>query len=162
MAKILIYSEAVHTGKTTRLAQYFEHQTDVFGFLNPDIQGIRHLLNLHTKELMRLDLPEDTDLPFIEVGKYRLSAPALEAARNILTQMNSVSKSYFVIDEIGKIEMENRGMEPELSACIIQFKQRIDDATLIVVIRDYLLDVAIKKYALEGAEVVGHTYFENV
>jgi hypothetical protein len=42
------------------------------------------------------------------------------------------------------------------------FKQRTDESTLIVVIRDYLLDRAIKKYALEGVEVVGHTYFENV
>lgn len=161
MARIIVYSEAVHTGKTTRLGQYAKDRNQVYGFLNPDINGVRHLLHLSTQTLMPLDLPEDTALPFIPVGKYRLSEAALNAARGWLAEMPDLPHSLFIVDEVGKLEMENRGLEPELGDCIARFKNRKDGATLILVIRDYLLEAAVKKYDLKDAMIVGHSYFDH-
>jgi nucleoside-triphosphatase len=161
MAKIIIYSAPIHSGKTSRLKSWLKSKNKLFGFLTPDEDGLRKILNLATQELVPWQVEEKNNEATIEVGKYLFLASGFEIAQQILKDFNPQKEGLFVIDEIGKLELKGQGLEPALSDCIANFIQRPDESTMIVIVRDYLLEEVMHRYGLENANIVGHTYFEN-
>jgi nucleoside-triphosphatase THEP1 len=161
MAKMIIYSEAIHTGKTSRLLEWLKRQENTFGFLTPDVNGLREIFNLATHEQHKWQVKEANDHDVIEVGKYCFLASGFELAQQLLNAFVNQKEGLFIIDEIGKLELKGKGLEPALSQCITNFKQRKDESTLILIVRDYLLEEVIVNYELEKASIIGHTYFEN-
>lgn len=161
MAEIIIYRAPIHSGKTSRLKEWVKKYKDVFGFLTPDDDDLRIILNLATKEKYLWQVRSISQEAVIEVGKFLFLESGFDQAQQILASFYKQKEGYFVIDEIGKLELKNQGLEPELMQCIDSFRMRNDASTLILIVRDYLLDEVIEKYKLEKAIVVGHDYFEN-
>jgi len=61
-------------------------------------------------------------------------------------------KSFFIVDEIGKLELKDQGLEPELYKLL--HSQSLVNTILILVVRDYLLEAVIRKYGLNTAELI--------
>jgi nucleoside-triphosphatase THEP1 len=165
--KILIYSEAVHSGKTSRLKKWAEAHRFSEGFLCPDLDGRRMLMKLpegafYPYQMQGHDMGDRQDV--VAVGKYFFRADAFALSRQwILAMKNRCKQSrvgeYWVIDEAGKLELKNQGLEPALGELLEEAKNN-GAGNLILVVRDFLTQDMIAKYGLGEAEVIQHAFFE--
>lgn len=152
--EIIILTGPVHTGKSTALQQWAKHRQAtgklVRGLLNPDIEGRKKFIDAASGETFSMEAqPGEASL---EVGKYRFSAAAFERARLVISRESLLPADFFVLDEIGKLELADQGLEPAVS----DFLSNVDDLcpTVILVIRDFLVDDAIRKYGLQKSTVI--------
>jgi nucleoside-triphosphatase THEP1 len=149
---IFIFSRPIRTGKTTELMDWITGKDKVGGFLTPDTDGIRMLYDIKAKKYYDMQLPEGSKEESISVGKFLFSKKAFEHAKHLLSD---TSADWVIIDEAGKLEIEqDTGLEPELSDAIDFFKKSNSAGKLILVIRDTLIEKAIKKYDLGRVEIV--------
>ena len=140
MAGLEIISGPVHTGKTTRLAARLAANPPAYcGILAPvDASGKRYLVNLITNEYRLLDAA-DGDTDFLEVGRFRFKAEVFEWGQHILQQHHlEYPFRTIVIDEIGKLELNNQGLAPSCWA-VMQARVR-HQLDVIAVCRESLLE----------------------
>lgn len=151
---IYILSKAIQTGKTTELLQWCHTQNEVAGILTPDVNGSRKLYDIGLKQYFDFETKEAlTTDDITAIGKFNFYTSVFEQAQHIMG--NSTQSKYLVIDEIGRLELnEQRGLEPTLSKVIAQYVNRSVTGTLVLVIRDYLLDNCIEKYQLQEAQII--------
>ncbi len=155
-SNITIVTAPVHYGKTSILLNWIKTKEGVGGILTPDINGQRKLLRLRDGQLFAFQVTkEDNHLPeeCIIVGKYLFSKEAFQRAKLILKEDFNAKLPYILVDELGKLEMADKGLEPIISELIQRIKEE-EQIKLIIVIRDYLLEDAIKKFNLEDASVI--------
>lgn len=161
-SEIIILSGPVHTGKSTALHRWVQHQKThenkvICGLLNPEIDGAKRFIDIRNGQFFKMDSTGNEDS--ISIGKYRFSASAFQRARNVLLTSAQVKSDILIIDEIGKLELKNEGLEPAVSSVL----KRADGQsfkTLILVIRDWLLEEAVLNYGLKNYKLVNKDYFE--
>jgi nucleoside-triphosphatase THEP1 len=157
---IYILCDAIHSGKSTLLLQFCKKYKSVAGFIGIDINALRYLINLEmgmTYPFQKLKSDSEQD---VIIGKYIFDVFGFNKAKTILQTMHLCKKEIIIIDEIGKLELDGIGLEPTLS----EFMKQIDlynDKTIILVIRDYLLEQCIAKYNLQYATVLNLQTFKT-
>lgn len=157
---IFILSAPIRSGKTTALMEFWEGSSTSFdGFITPDIDESRKLILLDTDEELPFELVEADGKNTITIGKFSLSKSTFDLAKNKLQQLHKTPANLIIIDELGKLEMDGKGFEPELGDFIQNFKGGSSNKTLIIVIRNTLLAAAIEKYKLEDAAVLSLDLF---
>jgi nucleoside-triphosphatase THEP1 len=147
---IIIYTGPVHSGKTSALQQWCSNRKDVGGILMPDINGKRKFLSIQTKELFdaECNLSEETDQPLISIGSYHFYKTAFGKANDILVN-TSPQLNYIIIDEIGKLELQQKGLFEGTAYLLNNYSQN-----LILVVRDSLIDDVIKTFHLTNYAVI--------
>ena len=146
----------MQTGKTSILLKWLENNNDVAGILTPDVDGLRKLMNIATGVYYDLQLKSESGL---KIGRFVFDEKIFEIAKNILVESLESDKEWIVIDEIGKLELyQNKGLEPTVNSIINQFQSNITQKKLLLVIRDYLLDDAVKHYKLHDAKMLHKTF----
>jgi len=153
MNRVIVITGPVQSGKTTLLMRIFKDRQDVYGFLCPDLEGQRYFFDLGTKQWMEFEVkgtPDFTDT--FTVGKYSFRSEVFSLAKHMIDQAFIHSGSFFIIDEIGKLELKGQGLEPELSKML--HERAPFNKTLILVVRDYLLDEAIIRYNLYDINII--------
>ena len=148
--KIWLLSGPIHSGKTSALIEFAQQHSRPGGFLCPDIDGKRHLLNLHSHQLHPFQIDTPISEQDICIGKYVFSSNTFQIAHTILNSAADQQCSYFIIDEIGKLELDKKGLEPALSKALSVLK----NTRLILVVRDYLLKDVIAHYKLDNADII--------
>jgi nucleoside-triphosphatase THEP1 len=157
---IFILSAPIQSGKTTALMEFWESGVTSFdGFITPEIDESRKLIFLDTDEELPFELEGGNHLDSIEIGRFKFSKSTFEAAKQKLKSLHKTSANLIIIDELGRLEMEGRGFEPELGEFIEKFKLESNNKLLIIVIRNTLLAAAIEKYGLEEASVLSLNLF---
>jgi nucleoside-triphosphatase THEP1 len=156
--KIYIVSESTHKCKTTMLWQWVSKQHNIGGFITPDVNNKRMLVNLASGETHELQI--SPDIPGIAIGRFNFSNEAFKTAQQWITDCISNKYSWFIIDEVGRLELdEARGLEPALSHLINYFKANAHPTRIILVIRNYLLNKALKHYQITHFEILDRTFF---
>jgi molybdenum cofactor guanylyltransferase len=153
--KIFLLIGKVRTGKTTRLAKWIEDNTtftSFSGILSPVINGKKFLKNLETGELLPLETAVEPDI--IKTGSYSLSKKTLEYGKEILQKCLSDNKEWIIIDEFGKLENEDQGLNPSISRLLASNIS----ANLLIVIRESLMDNFLAKYKLKNHDVEEFNY----
>lgn len=157
--KIFILTGEVHCGKSRTLGRFLTDKKSegkvICGLLNPSIDSEKWFINLSSEDVFSAEKMTDSDAP-IKIGKYSFSANAFERAKEIIFYNSTEPCDYFVIDELGKLEMEHQGLEPSIS----EFLSRLPDTkvkNLIIVVRDFLVDDAKAKFELNSATVIQQT-----
>lgn len=122
----------------------------------PVIEGQRHFLNPYIDvEVLAEAAPEVVNPDILhEIGEYRFSTKAFRIARSWLRIKPPLNADYFIIDEIGPLELRGEGLEPELSEVIQTALSGKLDQRLVLVIRESILADAIKHYRLDGSQIV--------
>lgn len=150
---IYILSEGMQKGKTMALRLWSENRIDVGGFLTPDKDNKRILLNIHSCVESPFEMDPNDDHEFcVHIGKFVLDTDAfIEISEEVLEQSFDPDFSYIVIDEIGKLELQDKGFHP-----LMDHLSKRDDLTadLIIIVRDTLLDDVIKKYEFKDYKVI--------
>lgn len=146
---IYLLSEEIQTGKTTSIQLCTENRYDIGGFLSPDKNGIRYLMNLESKK----EIPYEIDIteyegPIEVIGKYAISKAAFDqAAIWVKEHLQSTNTKFIVIDEIGKLELEGKGF-----ASILEYaKENVGNKHLIIVVRNSHHKAIVEKFGLENA-----------
>lgn len=150
---IYILSEGKQKGKTTALRLWSENRTDIGGFLTPDKDNKRVLLNIHSCVVSPFELDPNDDHEFcVHIGKFVLDKEAfIEISEEVLEQSYDPEFNYIIIDEIGKLELKDEGFH-----LLFENLTKRDDlkADIIVIIRDTLLEEVIEKYKLKNYKVI--------
>lgn len=153
-SRIYILSAPIQTGKTTSLRHWLKTQNNVLGILTPDIADKRMIFDISNKHCFPLECTAD-EKEAIKIGRFSFAANAFEQARQILQNACAAQPNWLVVDEIGKLELEqNIGLAPDITQIIKYYQKHDDKGKLLLIIRDYLLDQAIANYKLQGAVII--------
>ncbi|MBC7885485.1 MAG: hypothetical protein H7X99_08415 [Saprospiraceae bacterium] len=152
---IFILTGPVQSGKTTMLMDFMTGKGHAGGFLCPDIGGKRFYLPLNERILIPFQVDENYSGVKVAVGKFTFSASVFDKARSMLDGYQPNSNEWFILDEIGKLEVSGLGLEPSLTKFINNFKnQQADHTKLIIVVRDYLLKEVVEKYQIQDRTIL--------
>ena len=147
---IIIYTGPVHSGKTSALQQWCSNRKDVGGILMPDIDGTRMFMNIQTKEIFdaQCKFPGQTTESLVKIGRYHFYEAAFQKANDILVN-TSPELRYLIIDEIGKLELQQKGLFEGTVYLLNNYSQN-----LILVVRDSLLAEVITAFQLSNYTVI--------
>ncbi|MCB0375994.1 MAG: hypothetical protein KDD04_08770 [Sinomicrobium sp.] len=147
---IYILTGPVRTGKTTALFHWTSGRQDTDGLLCPDdSDGKRYFFQLALQQQLRLeatDLTESSDI--ITIGRFHFLKSAFTAANAYLIEAAGKECRYLVIDEIGKLELENQGLHPAAETLITQ-RQFHEKLHVILVVRDTLITEVLMHYTIK-------------
>lgn len=132
------------------------------GFVTPDIDDSRKIIFLDSDEEIPFQVEDNYKGEVIEIGKFRFSKDSFGRVKEKLKQIHLTTKHLVIIDEIGPLEMNGKGFEPELSAVIEKFKSEVTSKQLILVVRNTLLNPLIEKYNLQNANVLSLHKFTDL
>ena len=149
---IIILSEPVRSGKTTALLNWINSNDNVDGILSPDINNMRKLLFIRDLHLMEFETLKEQDI--IEVGRFKLLKKSFDNGNEYLKNIVPVASGNIIIDEIGKLELNEMGFYDGLVSCLNCIKNSEEKFNLILVVRDTLLQAVIEKFNLHDATVI--------
>lgn len=147
MKKIFIYSGEIKTGKTTRLMLWSSLQKNIDGIFQPVVEEKRFIYHIGTKTLKQLEVAESSGT--IKTGKYNFSCDVFNWAQKVLKECIYKKLDWLIIDEIGPLELNGKGLEPVASQ-IISDRDSFSGSILCVV-RDTILEKFIEHYRLRGS-----------
>jgi nucleoside-triphosphatase THEP1 len=144
---IVVYTGPVRSGKTTALRARFGGDASADGLLAPDAGGRRHVLRLATGEARPLEADAPADA--VTVGRFTFDGAVFAWARSGLLAACAAAPATVVVDEVGPLELDGRGLEPAVGAAV---RLGLAGPTRVVlVVRDTLLDRLMDRYRV-GAE----------
>jgi len=157
---IYLLSEEIQSGKTTSLQLCTENRYDIGGFLSPDKNKVRCLMNLQSKAEIpfEIDLTSYTD-PIVIIGKFAIATAAFEiGSKWIKEHLANDDVNFIVIDEVGKLEAEGKGFAEALRHAI----DHIGNKNLILVVRSNLQKEIVEKFALSEYKILTKNEIDKV
>ncbi|MBK0381573.1 hypothetical protein I5M32_01250 [Pedobacter sp. SD-b] len=159
--KIFLFSDSIQSGKTSAVLGWVKNRKNVSGILTPDIDGVRMLYDVkyHTYHPFETNVNELREVEVI--GRFVFLKSAFKKAIAIFYEALRRKTEWLIIDEIGKLELADKGLEPALSLVLENFSANSPETKIIIIVRDYLLDATIKKYGFKDAEIVNVGFFRE-
>lgn len=152
---ILILTGPTRSYKTTALMQWAAGRDDCGGVLSPDVDGLRVLHNVRTHQSIPWQKPMPEEDSMI-VGRFSFDPASFEMATGWLDEhLANPEIIHIILDEVGKLEMDNKGWGPWLHRAL----PKLQDKTLVLVVRRSLLDDIINLYGFDEVSVVDKDYF---
>ncbi len=142
--KIKIISGEVRSGKTGRLKKWLAGHPGADGIISPVIEGKRYLQRISSGEKQLLDASGSEDRAAVEgIGRHLFLKETFVWARQQL-QDSARRTQWLVVDEIGPLELQGKGLEPALSAILKE-----GSVSVIAVVRSRLLERVKERYGWE-------------
>jgi len=136
------------TGKTTRLMQWCKQQANITGIVTPVIDGKRFFYDITTEEKRMMEaVADETDVQ--AVGKYLFSSRAFMWAESMLHLAITSAPDYIVIDEIGPLELLEKGFNNILKELL-----QSDIRKIILVVRRSKVEEVIAAYHLQDVKII--------
>ncbi|MEW6507872.1 MAG: nucleoside-triphosphatase [Bacteroidota bacterium] len=145
MREILIYSGPIKCGKTTQLMKWAASQMNIDGIFQPVIEGKRFLYHISSRTLKQLETDDDNNI--FAIGNYKFLKDSFEWAKNVLRKSVKDQLDYLIIDEVGPLELDGKGLEPAITE-LLESKNNFSEKVIFVV-RKSMLEKFIKHYHLE-------------
>lgn len=121
---------------------------NVCGIFQPVIEDKRFVYHIDSRSLKALESANEANS--IVIGDYKFDLSTLEWARNCITESFNKNPDWLIIDEVGPLELEGKGLEPVITRIITDsrnFKGRI-----IFVVREKMLKKFLDHYNLDSYE----------
>lgn len=157
---IIIFSRPVHSGKTTDLLQWCKQEKNISGVLMPDIDGKRKILNLETNEIIGIECtdPDIDHEVLIPVGPYYFYRSVFEKFNSLLPEMFLRCPNWLVIDEVGKLELDEKGFYPAVKKILgpdsYWEKDKKNQTKLLLVVREGLCKAVITFFKIKQYTIV--------
>lgn len=149
--QIKILTGPVHTGKTTCMAAHCAHNKSISGILSPVINNIRHFQNIQTGETFSM-IANETETNVLQIGRYRFSANAFQRAHTIITTAVSKNCPSLIIDEIGPLELQNKGFALTLNNILQTPPAAL--TTLWLIIRDTHMQQVCSHFHITNPQII--------
>jgi nucleoside-triphosphatase THEP1 len=162
MKAINILTGPIQSGKTTRLIAWVKYHQHCAGILSPIINNQRHIYSILANDYRILEANPDNALrkDITKIGKYSFLQSTFDWAKEQLQQAMENKPRYMVLDEIGPLELNGKGLEPMVST-ILQNYERSEKHHLILVVRENLLDDVISHYNLQDLYFTDHNFLST-
>ena len=147
MKNIHILTGKIKSGKTTRLMLWASSQKNIDGILQPVIEGKRFIYHLGSKTLKQLEIADEPNA--IQIGNYKFSGTVFSWSQNVIVSCLQKDLNWLVIDEIGPLELEGKGLEPAITK-IISERDNFS-GNILCVVRDSILERFIHHYRIENS-----------
>jgi nucleoside-triphosphatase THEP1 len=147
---VYIITGPVRSGKTTFLMARLNGKKDVAGFLTPDYNGIRNLYDISTRETFGFE-KTGGDVPGEEcvgVGRFCFYREGFEKGKQILAEALIRNPSLLVIDEIGRLELNNEGFGPMVHEVLNAHQTNTFQGDVLLVVRDTLMEKVITQFGI--------------
>lgn len=149
MKNLFLLSGPVHSGKTTRLMHWASSQNNIDGIFQPVIEEKRFIYHIGSRTLKLLEVSEvKTENELITIGKYKFRKSVFEWTQNILLDCLKKKLVWLIIDEIGPLELEGKGLEPAFSKILFEVEKF--EGNILCVVRDSMLEKFVERYGLES------------
>ena len=134
MIQINILTGPINSGKTTRLTSWIKTKNNCAGILAPVQDGLLYLYSIHSQQSKLLEIKDMTssEKRIIQIGNYCFDREVFEWAQAELISAIKQKPNWLIIDEIGPLEIEGKGLEPALSKIINQLDSQ-DPMKLLLV-----------------------------
>jgi nucleoside-triphosphatase THEP1 len=146
MAEILIFTGPIKSGKTTQLMQWTASKKNIDGIFQPIIEERRFLYHIASKTLKQFETDYVENV--LTIGGYKFLKDSFEWAKDILRKSIEEPLDYLIIDEIGPLELDGKGLEPAITELLENENKFI--GKIIFVVRENLLEKFVKHYHLES------------
>lgn len=152
---IYILVGPIRSGKTSALNNWTKTRGDVDGLLCPeDTIGKRIFMKVKSKECFKLEVESSINNNTISVGPFLFLRSAFKTANAYLKDLIlEQNHNYFIIDELGKLELKNQGLHDAANA-MIPIYETDETVHLILVVRDFLLDDIIHHYKISQYQLL--------
>ncbi len=149
---IVIFSNPIRSGKTTRLQQWCDQKKNIAGILMPDINGKRNILDIKTAATFEIECsdPENTDKELVNIGRYYFYWEAFEKANSMLLQEITQMGDWLIIDEVGKLEIIGKGFYPAVKAIITAASYK----NLLLVVREGLCEAVVSFFKITDYKLI--------
>ena len=155
---IYIFTGKIRSGKTSKLRGWVEKRTDIGGILMPVRSGKRYFFNVSSEDHYSAEA-DKKEKEIIRIGPFRFSKKGFERANSEI--LDSFKKyNIVIIDEIGRIELNNKGFAPSLNV-IMNDKIKLKKIDLILVVREDLLKQVTKKFGMSNFKVITNIHDIN-
>ncbi len=141
ICKTIILSGPIGSGKSTALMEWIKNNV-ASGFITPTVDNKKMLYNISNNAYYDYEIEEGNE-EIIGIGKYFLSRKAFGIAANIVDSAINSNCKCFVLDEVGKLELNEQGHYKALLKLLDEFS-----GTLLLVVREQLVNDVIGKYQL--------------
>ena len=155
--EVIIISGDRGEGKTTFLKKYInelsEKFSDIYGFYAENRNGsdeyVIHNLNSNKKEILcKRNSPETGNL---QIGDFRFDENSIKKGEIWIKKGFKADNPVFVIDEVGKFELDGLVWDNILKEIIT-----LDKGVLVLTVRKNFLEAVIKKYETGNKAVIIH------
>jgi len=150
--KIIILTGPVHSGKSTRLYDWAMKKKNVSGIICLIRNSKRCLVSVKDgiiKELETDNIKGNDEI--VEICNYKFLENVFEWGREVILNSFNSPQEYLIIDEIGKLELEEKGLEPAISF-VLNNRIKIPRTVILFVVRDKLIKQVIEHYKLSSDE----------
>lgn len=157
--KVFIITGSVGEGKTSLIqkivATLKEQNVSIGGILSPRIvqNGTTtgyDIIDIMTDERVAF-LRRTTNEELNKIGNYSILAEGLELGNKALRNALN-NKQFIVIDEVGRLELENKGWATNLNDLLT-----VSHSNLIISVRDSFTAQVINKWNLTGSTIINVT-----
>jgi nucleoside-triphosphatase THEP1 len=159
MPDITIITGPVSSGKTTLLKRFVEKTSDCAGFLCPDKEGRRGLYAIARDTWYPFEVGEDSFQETIQVGRFLFLPDSFALMQRLLEEGLETGAETILVDEVGWIELQGRGLEPGLSAFLSTLKRKNHPINVFLVVREQLVEKVIAHYGLHDATILSRESF---
>lgn len=153
---IIIFSKPVHSGKTTALLEWRKAQKNIAGILMPDMDGKRKMLDIRTNEIFDAECKDADDAKelTVNIGRFYFYAASFEKANSILINEMTKAPEWLAIDEVGRLEMEEKGFYPALKKLIPFYQLEKTTGSLLLVIRDSMVEKVCSFFEIKDPMII--------
>lgn len=151
---IYLLTGAIRSGKTTALMKWASSLNDVSGIVTPDVNGIRHFLNLSNNEYFNMEANAGEE--GMTIGKFTFSKKNFDKANGIIKSAVD-RKGWLLVDEIGPLELNGNGFH---SSLVPIFKKRNEN--MIFVVRAGLVDKVCAYFNLTAVQIIGKSQLSEI
>ncbi|WP_426429535.1 nucleoside-triphosphatase [Winogradskyella sp. HB-48] len=143
---IYIVSGKIESGKSSFLYSWIENKSNISGILClKDSNYIRHIYDIKSKDIFRIQT-NNIEETTISIGRFHFLKSAFKKANTILKRAcTQQDTGFIIIDELGKLELENKGLHPS-AQLIIEKTRNNENLHSILVIRTTLFNSVLKHY----------------
>ncbi|MEY2924029.1 MAG: hypothetical protein RLZZ337_569 [Bacteroidota bacterium] len=159
---IYILAGDIRTGKTSALLEWKDTWDNVKGVLCPENkEGKRMLLDLDSQQQFPFEVDEPGEKT-VSVGKFHFAQPSFDLANYLLMKaFEDQDYDFLVLDELGKLEMEDKGIHPAVSHIFANYVPD-EDRNIMAVIRTSLVKDIIAKYKIKDFTIVSKEFLLDV
>lgn len=155
---IYLLSGEIGSGKSSALKNWSVNRDDVHGILSlRSNENKKYFLTIDTEEKFSMHGTTEAENN-IKVGSFSFSNKAFQKAIYVLQKnIDSIESGFIVIDELGKLELESKGLHNAVCSAIqkTRYHKKLHS---ILVVRSSLVKKIIKKYELTNAEHLSKEY----
>lgn len=154
---IHIVTGNMNSGKTSKLAAMYQFENEGDGFvavkeMQDDVVTAYHAMRLRTMEQRPFIaregfLPERFE-PCCAIGPYHMSKQGLDWIEHEIRDMVAKRVSPIYIDEIGRLELDGKGLDPIFRLCLASGLE------LYIAVRKDFIEPVLQKYEIQEYDLM--------